>query len=75
MGPSILTFESSQVGCTHCFELISSLCFVCAHLAAHRENVAGRNSDFNDHGRKKWPEVKTSVLCFKVILETGEMLP
>jgi len=24
----------------------STLCFICAHLAAHRENVAGRNSDF-----------------------------
>lgn len=26
----------------------SSLCFVCAHLAAHRENIAGRNSDFKN---------------------------
>jgi phosphatidylinositol-bisphosphatase len=24
----------------------STICFVCSHLAAHRENVAGRNSDF-----------------------------
>jgi len=24
----------------------STLCFVCSHLAAHRENVAGRNADF-----------------------------
>jgi phosphatidylinositol-bisphosphatase len=24
----------------------STLCFICAHLAAHRENVAGRNADF-----------------------------
>lgn len=24
----------------------STFCFVCAHLAAHRENVAGRNADF-----------------------------
>ena len=24
----------------------STLCFVCTHLAAHRENVTGRNSDF-----------------------------
>jgi inositol polyphosphate 5-phosphatase INPP5B/F len=24
----------------------TSLCFVCAHLAAHRENVVGRNADF-----------------------------
>ncbi|KAF1323672.1 Multiple inositol polyphosphate phosphatase-like protein, partial [Globisporangium splendens] len=24
----------------------STLCFVCAHLAAHRENVSGRNSDY-----------------------------
>ncbi|KAJ0404093.1 hypothetical protein P43SY_000877 [Pythium insidiosum] len=24
----------------------STICFVCAHLAAHRENVAGRNADY-----------------------------
>lgn len=24
----------------------STLCFVCAHLAAHRENVSGRNADY-----------------------------
>ena len=24
----------------------STLCFVCSHLAAHRENVVGRNADF-----------------------------
>eukprot|EP00536_Pseudo-nitzschia_multiseries_P005680 jgi/Psemu1/324006/estExt_fgenesh1_pg.C_1090014 len=24
----------------------STICFVCTHLAAHRENVAGRNADF-----------------------------
>lgn len=24
----------------------STLCFVCAHLAAHRENIAGRNADY-----------------------------
>lgn len=26
----------------------STLCFVCAHLAAHRENVAGRNADYQN---------------------------
>jgi phosphatidylinositol-bisphosphatase len=26
----------------------SSVCFVCAHLAAHRDNIAGRNSDFKN---------------------------
>ena len=25
----------------------STVCFVCSHLAAHRENVAGRNADFH----------------------------
>jgi hypothetical protein len=24
----------------------STLCFVCSHLAAHQNNVAGRNADF-----------------------------
>jgi inositol polyphosphate 5-phosphatase INPP5B/F len=26
----------------------STLCFVCSHLAAHRENVTGRNADFQN---------------------------
>ena len=26
----------------------STLCFICTHLAAHRENVAGRNQDFSN---------------------------
>jgi len=26
----------------------STLCFVCSHLAAHRENVLGRNADFHN---------------------------
>lgn len=25
----------------------SSLCFICSHLAAHRENVAARNADYH----------------------------
>jgi inositol polyphosphate 5-phosphatase INPP5B/F len=34
----------------------SSICFICAHLAAHRENVAGRNSDFkNIHEKTVFP--------------------
>lgn len=27
----------------------STVCFVCSHLAAHRENVAGRNADFHKY--------------------------
>ncbi|KAL0584150.1 hypothetical protein ABG067_006034 [Albugo candida] len=26
----------------------SSLCFVCSHLAAHRDNIAGRNADYHN---------------------------
>lgn len=26
----------------------STICFVCSHLAAHRENVSGRNADFHN---------------------------
>lgn len=26
----------------------SALCFVCAHLAAHQENVSGRNADYRN---------------------------
>jgi hypothetical protein len=33
----------------------SSLCFVCAHLAAHRENVAARNDNYH--------KVSTSLQC------------
>jgi hypothetical protein len=33
----------------------STLCFICTHLAAHRENIAGRNSDFaNVYGKTKF---------------------
>jgi phosphatidylinositol-bisphosphatase len=40
----------------------SSLCFVCSHLAAHRENIAGRNSDFkNIIERSVFPADPTNV--------------
>ena len=26
----------------------STMCFICTHLAAHRENVAGRNADYKN---------------------------
>ena len=35
----------------------STVCFVCSHLAAHRENVAGRNADFH-----KWWHVCASIV-------------
>jgi inositol polyphosphate 5-phosphatase INPP5B/F len=35
----------------------STMCFVCSHLAAHRENVTGRNADFSNVYNKSTFEI------------------
>lgn len=42
----------------------STLCFVCAHLAAHRENVAGRNADYLNIMNKIDFRESDSDVCF-----------
>eukprot|EP01031_Cornospumella_fuschlensis_P042228 gene42228-51563_t len=39
----------------------STICFICAHLAAHRENVAGRNADFKNIYEKSVFVVENSM--------------
>ena len=42
------TLRLNKGGAAIRFKLMdSTICFVCSHLAAHRENVAGRNADFH----------------------------
>jgi inositol polyphosphate 5-phosphatase INPP5B/F len=49
LGVGIMGLLGNKGGVLIRFSLYdSTICFVCAHLAAHRENVAGRNSDFNN---------------------------
>ncbi|VEU36733.1 unnamed protein product [Pseudo-nitzschia multistriata] len=40
----------------------SNICFICSHLAAHRENVAGRNADFLNVLQKTSFEVGEEVV-------------
>jgi len=40
----------------------STICFVCTHLAAHRENVAGRNADFLNVFQKTSFEVGETIV-------------
>ena len=53
----------------------TSLCFVCAHLAAHQSKVAERNQDFHDICRKvQFPHVSlhSSLFGSKVLeCDTG----
>ena len=47
----------------------TSLCFVCAHLAAHQSHVAERNSDYQDIVRKiVFPMVCMYVYTYVVVL-------
>jgi len=49
LGVGILGMMGNKGGASIRFNFYdSSVCFVCAHLAAHRENVEGRNSDFKN---------------------------
>ena len=44
----LLGMMGNKGGAAIRFRLLdSTVCFVCSHLAAHRENVAGRNADFH----------------------------
>ena len=40
----------------------SNICFICSHLAAHRENVAGRNADFMNVYQKTSFEIGEAVV-------------
>lgn len=40
----------------------SPLCFVCSHLAAHRENVSGRNADFRNIIEKTVFDAETRII-------------
>lgn len=46
----LLGMMGNKGGAAIRFKLMdSTICFVCSHLAAHRENVAGRNADFHKY--------------------------
>lgn len=48
-GVGVMGMMGNKGGASIRFTLFdSSLCFVCSHLAAHRENVVGRNNDFKN---------------------------
>jgi len=49
----------------------SNICFVCTHLAAHRENVAGRNADFLNVFQKTSFEIGEKVV--REIVRNGSM--
>ena len=49
VGVGLMGMAGNKGGASIRFKFYDSyLCFVCAHLAAHRENVEGRNSDFSN---------------------------
>ncbi|KAL7487148.1 hypothetical protein ACHAW6_012748 [Cyclotella cf. meneghiniana] len=49
----------------------STLCFVCTHLAAHRENVAGRNADFANVFNKTSFEIGDEAV--KEVIKLGSL--
>lgn len=49
----------------------STLCFVCSHLAAHRENVAGRNADFANVFQKTSFQVGEEAI--REVIRSGSM--
>lgn len=54
----------------------STVCFVCSHLAAHRENVAGRNADFHkicDNIRFKTEDETFGILDHQLIFWIGDL--
>eukprot|EP01038_Epipyxis_sp_PR26KG_P011261 gene11261-15109_t len=63
LGVGIMGMLGNKGGVSIRFSLYdSSVCFVCAHLAAHRENVSGRNSDFkNIYERSFFPSEKIEI--------------
>jgi phosphatidylinositol-bisphosphatase len=49
----------------------STLCFVCTHLAAHRENVVGRNADFANVFNKTSFEIGDEAV--KEVIKLGSL--
>jgi phosphatidylinositol-bisphosphatase len=41
----------------------TTICFICSHLAAHRENVAGRNGDFKNISEKAIFEAEGALMA------------
>jgi len=49
----------------------STLCFVCSHLAAHRENVTGRNADFANVFNKTTFEIGEDAI--REVIRSGSL--
>ena len=49
----------------------STLCFVCSHLAAHRENVVGRNADFANVAQKTSFEIGEAAI--REVIRSGSL--
>jgi inositol polyphosphate 5-phosphatase INPP5B/F len=49
----------------------TTLCFVCSHLAAHRENVVGRNADFSNIYNKTTFDVGEDAI--KEVIRSGSL--